>query len=570
MKLGFPTITIFLLAAALTAVCWTNAFAATTAKNAAWNRFVDEFVENYFRFNPNVAVNAGRHEFDGKLPDWSASGIRRQIEWLETTKARADKFPNESLSSDERFERDYLTGVVEGQLFWRARARWHRRNPYFYLPALDPNVYLSRRYAPLETRLAAYIAFARNVPKAAREIQNNLQTPLPKEHADFGAAVFAAYADFYEKETPKAFSTVNDKKLLDEMRGANATASETMRELARWFEAQKPAANGDFALGEKLFAEMLRATEGVNEPLAEIEKTGKENLALDLEKLKKACDEFAPGKTLSECVAEAQNRKPAGGAVAAAWRQVAELKNFIVEKRIVSIPGDETLAVEETLAYKRGNLAGIESPGFYDRRFPSVYYISPPDPAWTEAAKKAYVPGEANLLFITAHEVFPGHFVQTMFQNRAASKIARLFVGFGFSEGWAHYAEEMMWEEGFWGKTAELRVGQLLLALLRDVRLLAAIGLRTGRMTVPQAEKLFREAAFQDEGNARQQAFRGTIDPAYLMYTLGKLEVLRLRADWFKKHGKAARLKDFHDRLLSNGSPPLGLARRALFEESGK
>jgi uncharacterized protein (DUF885 family) len=214
----------------------------------------------------------------------------------------------------------------------------------------------------------------------------------------------------------------------------------------------------------------------------------------------------------------------------------------------------------------RQNSAYIDIPGPYEHDLPSTYYISPPDPAWSAEEQAAYVPGEADLLFTSVHEVWPGHFLQYLHANRSKSEVARVFVGYAYSEGWAHYSEQMMCESGLCGDDPAVEVGQRLNALLRNVRFLSAIGLHARGMSVEDSEAMFREQAHQDPGNARQQAARGTYDPAYLNYTLGKLMILKLRADWMAQaeHGEGAALRRFHDDFLSFGGPPIPMVRAAM------
>ena len=252
-----------------------------------------------------------------------------------------------------------------------------------------------------------------------------------------------------------------------------------------------------------------------------------------------------------------------------ARRQLHELKSFVAGKKLMTIPGTEEAAVAESPPYKRFNPAYIDIPGPYEKGLPAVYYIAPPDPSWSAEERKAYIPGMANLLFISVHEVWPGHFLQFLHANRAASKFGQLFVGYAFAEGWAHYAEELMWEAGFGSGDPETHIGQLLNALLRNVRFISAIGLHTGTMTLGESERMFRDKAFQDPGNARQQAARGTFDPAYLNYTLGKMMIRKLREEWAAPRGGRKAWSDFHDRFLSFGGPPIPLVRAAMLGSEG-
>jgi uncharacterized protein (DUF885 family) len=250
--------------------------------------------------------------------------------------------------------------------------------------------------------------------------------------------------------------------------------------------------------------------------------------------------------------------------VAAARTQLPELKRFIVEHDLLTIPGTEEARVEQSPPYNQQNGAYIDPPGYFDRGVPAVYYLSPPDPAWSAAEQAAYIESRANLLFVSTHEVWPGHFLQFQWSNRTPSVVGGLWVGYAFAEGWGHYAEEMMWEAGLGQGDPEIHIGQLFNALERNVRAISAIGLHTHGMTLEESERLFREKAFANPGEARQQAARGTYDPGYLNYTLGKLMIRKMRADYCAGQDAPACWKTFHDRLLALGGPPLPLLRTVL------
>lgn len=529
-----------------------------------WDAFVCSFLEGYFEQFPTFGSSVGRHDYDGRLPDWSLWSVAEKIGWLREQRRQALTFS--SLAERPALERDHLVAQLDTDLFWLADAEWHRHNPQFYTGPLDPSLYLTRHYAPLEQRMHAYIEYARAVPRAAEQIRANLLTPLPGTFAQVGRQSLGGLADYYETDVPPIFAVVEDPELQADFRAANAAAAAAMRDLGAWLEKAGETAEGTagFAMGGERLQRMLRDTERVDLPLAELEAAGRRDLERNLAALRTACAAFAPGKPIADCVTAVQAEKPSAGPVEAARRQLAGLRRFIAEKRLVSIPGEEEALIEEAPAYQRWNAAYIDIPGPYDRHLPAIYYISPPDPAWSAEERAAYIPGEADLLFVTIHEVWPGHFLQFLHSHRSESDPGRLFVGYGFAEGWAHYAEEMMWEVGFGDGDPRLHIGQLQNALLRNVRYLVAIGLHTGRLTVEEAERMFREQAFQDPANARQQAARGTFDPQYLNYTLGKLMIRKLRDDWTASRGGRHAWREFHDRLLSFGGPPIPLLRRAL------
>jgi len=531
-----------------------------------WQAFVDGFLEDYFELNPDMAVLAGRHEFDGRLPDWSPDGLLRMAGLFRSARQRAAAFDASQLTDAERFERDYFVSEMNGRLFWLEKAEAPLRNPTFYmfLAGLDPNVYVTRPYAPLATRLQAYTRYAENLPRAVAQIEGNLRTPLPKTFVDVGVTIFGGLASFLQDDVPKVFADVGDAALRERFERANRAAAASVRGLAQWIEAQRADATDAFALGGDLFAAMLEDTDDVDVPLARLTAIGERDLERNLDQLASACEQFAPGRSVSECLVVANARKPAAGPVQGARDQLAGLKQFIVDEQLVSIPSDEEARVEESPPFNRWNLAYIDIPGPYEKNLPSIYYISPPDPAWTAAEQAEYLPSEKDLLFISVHEVWPGHFLQFLHSNRSRSRFGQLFVGYAFAEGWAHYTEEMMWEAGLGNGDPATHIGQLLNALLRNVRYLSAIGLHTGTMTVEESERMFVEKAFQDPGNARQQAARGTFDPAYLNYTLGKLMIRKLREDWTASRGGTRAWRAFHDEFLSYGGPPIPLVRKAM------
>jgi uncharacterized protein (DUF885 family) len=516
---------------------------------------------------PDFAVRAGRHEFDGKLPDWSAEGIANEIKRLRAEKDRVARFKNAALNERQRLERDYVLSVIDADLFWLESAEWPYRNPYFYADGIDPDVYVSRAYAPLDQRLRAYTAYAREIPTALEQIRKNLRTPLPKTYVDIGHTTFGGMVSFYEKDVPAVFAGVKDETLQKDFREANAAAIKAMKEIDGWFKTLEPTATDKFALGAEKFSEMLRQTEGVEVRLDELENIGRRDLKRNQTALGEACEKYAPGLSIAACVARAEANKPVGGPVETARKQLADLKAFINEKKIATIPGTEEALVAEAPAYRRWNFAYINIPGPYEKDLPSTYYIAPPDPSWSPEEKAAYLPGQANLLFTSVHEVWPGHFLQFLHANRSSSKFGQVFVGYAFAEGWAHYAEEMMWEAGLGNGKPETHIGQLLNATLRNVRFLSAISMHTGKMTVEESETLFRDEGFQDAATARQQAARGTFDPAYLNYTMGKLMIKKLREDWTKTRGGKEGWQEFHDEFLKYGGPPIPLVRKEMLED---
>ena len=543
--------------------------AAQPAPARPWQAFSDRFIADYFRLNPSFAVYQGQHAYDGALADWSEAGLAEKIAFLKKAIADAQAIDAATLQPEERFERDYLIHVAKKDLFWLEDADAPHRNLSWYFDnGLDPNVYIARPYADAETRMRAFIAYARAIPTAVAQIRANVRTPLPISHIAYAIPGFRGFADYYTGDAKAAFASVNNPALQAEFDAAAKQAAASMTGMADWLETQKATATTDFALGPDRFARMLAATEAVDVPLDELEAVGRADLKRNQAALKAACATYAPGASLAACMTKMNDNKSDLGPVAEARAQLPVLRQFLIDKQIVSIPGPEQAQVEESPPYNRQNSAYIDIPGPYETGLPSVYYISPPDPSWDAATRRAYVPGTKDLLFTSVHEVWPGHFLNFLHANRSKSLFGRIFVGYAFAEGWAHYTEEMMWDAGLNAGDPETHVGQISNALLRNCRFLSAIGMHARGMTQDQSREMFVTQCYQDEGNARQQSARGTYDPAYLNYTMGKLLIRKLRDDWTA--GDRSRWKAFHDQFLGFGGPPIPLVRGAMMGTAPK
>ena len=535
---------------------------AASEERAPWPEFVAGTVARYYDFNPETAVDAGLHEYDGHASDLGAEAVAEYVAWLDAAIDAASAY--DDLDGIQAFERDYLVQALRGQRFWLEDTDFLTKNPVVYLGSLGFSVYVDREYAPLETRIAAYSTYIGQLPRMLQQMRDNLEPPLPAPYVNTAHGILSGLQGYLEGTVPALFAGVEDEQLQRQFAAANGSAVDAVRVTVAWLDEQKATATDDYALGEATFLAMLRETQGVDVTLADLKAAGEADLERNLAALREACAEFAPGASTADCVLAVQAKKPPEGAVAGARRQLPMLKDFIVAEDLVSIPGTEDALVDEAPPHRRFNAAYISIPGPFESGLPSVYYIAPPDPTWSEEDQLAYVPGEADLLAISVHEVWPGHFLQFLHANRAANAVGPHFGTYTYVEGWAHYVEEMMLEAGLGDGDPEVQIGQLLNALLRNVRYLSAIGLHAEGMTVEESQALFEEKAFQDFGNATQQAVRGTYDPGYLNYTLGKLMIMKLREDWTAGRGGREAWKAFHDGFLGYGSPPIPLVREQM------
>jgi len=516
-------------------------------------------------------VTQGRHEYDGQLPDWSRSGIEKEIARLHKARNDAMAFADDRLDKEHLYQREYLVSRVDQALFWMEKVGLPFRSPQYYFgwmsDSLDPSAYIALDYASLEQRMRAFTRYLANVPRAAEQIRQNLAMPMPRTWLQLGIDGFGGYAAYFRDEVPAVWASVEDEKLQQAFVTANVRAIEAMQGLADWLTSNLPRATEDFALGPELFQQMLWDTERVDISLQELESVGRADMDRNLRALREACAEFAPGFSVQECFAKMAANKPRDGSVEGAREQLKEIRRFIVREDLVSIPGTEEARVDEAPPYARSNFAYINIPGAWEKNQPSVYYISPPNPSWPEDVQADYIAGEADLLFTSVHEVWPGHFLNFLHANRASFFYGRVFVGYAFAEGWAHYTEEMMVEAGLRDGDPETRIGQISNALLRNARFLSTIGLHTKGWSVEDSKRFFMEEGFQSEGTAIQQAARGTYDPAYLNYTMGKLMIKRLRDDWTATRGGRAAWREFHDAFLAYGGPPIPLVRQQMMGE---
>jgi hypothetical protein len=334
-----------------------SCFASPASAMPAWPAFVAGFQQRYFEAHPEFAVYQGRHEFDGRLTDWSAQGIANEVKRLKRERERAIAYGAANLSARQRFGRDYLVARIDADLFWLRDMGEPFRNPDYYQWALDPSVYLNRPYAPLAVRMKAFIAYALAIPAAVSQIDSNLKPPMPRTFVALGVETFAGYAKFFRSVVPTVFDGVKDVTLQRRLAAAIEPAAAAMQALSDRLAAEKNQATDDFAMGSEKFSAMLRMTERVDTPLAELEAIGRADLQRNLDAFVEACSAYAPGLDTQACVDRVNADKPVGGAVEGARKQLADLRQFNFGRDLVTIPGKELALVAEAPEYQRWNFA---------------------------------------------------------------------------------------------------------------------------------------------------------------------------------------------------------------------
>lgn len=532
---------------------------------ASFDAARDAFFDGYLERSPTFAARLGFHQHDGMLPDVSARGLAAQAAWLKGQEAAFARVAPADLEPAQQIERDVILTQIRGDRFDLEVARWPSTNPMSYLDRLALTDHVTRDYAPLAQRARAVIALGAATGPYLDAARENLPDAMPRPWVETALLQADGLIDFARKDVAQAMVALDDPALRTEVADGLRAYAAALGAYRDFLRARLRRSTDAFALGADRFQEMLAAKEGLAIDLDRLRKLGEDDLARNLAILELAARSIDPKKPVRAVVERVKTDRPALDQVTAeATRQAAAMRKLVVEKDLVTIPSDDVAEVRPTPPFMRWNFAFLNTPGVFEQKpMPAFYYITPPDPSWPRREREAYVPSRGTLLYTTIHEVWPGHFLHYLHVKRTPSRILRSFCSYVGVEGWAHYAEQMMLEAGA-SADPRHRVGQLTAALLRDVRYLSAIGLHAGTMKLRDSVALFETQAFADRAMARQQAARGTFDPGYLAYTLGKLMIRKLRDDWKDKVGAGYSLKAFHDRFLSYGCAPVPVIRRAM------
>ncbi|MBV1860568.1 MAG: DUF885 domain-containing protein, partial [Nannocystaceae bacterium] len=514
----------------------------------------------------------GLHEYDGALPDFTAEGLTATVESTAKAIETLETFNPGGLAPRQRAERAALLTTLEEVRFRIEVLKEPQRNPMFYVGILDLTPYVSRDYAPIEQRAEAIISFAEAVPAHLTAAKANLDSNLPRAFIQTALIQARGTASFVRTDVPAAMDSLPKGPLAARLAKALEGMATALDGYSGYLEEAAGRATDEFALGPDVFQRMLQSTQGIDVELGALEVVIRADLERNLTAMTAAAAQISSKKSTAAVIARVQRDKPKLNRVLEeATAQSVQMKAFLQENDIVTIPSDDEAQVVQTPPFMRWNAAFLSGAGVFETKpLPSFYYISPPDPSWSKSKQRDYIPGRADLLFITIHEVWPGHFLHSLNLKKSDSQVLKALWNYATGEGWAHYTEEMMWEAGFTEDPA-VHVGQLQNALLRDVRSLCAIGLHTQNMTVETCRKMFVEKAYQSEGNAEQESRRGTFDPMYLAYTTGKLIIKKMRADLEAKaeaEGKPFNAKAFHDELLSYGAAPLSAIRAGMVPDA--
>ncbi|NOT00291.1 MAG: DUF885 domain-containing protein [Phycisphaerales bacterium] len=528
-----------------------------------------EYLTAYWRAHPFAAAEAGLHEYDGKAPDWSTGGIERWVEFNRTVRRRLDDYAPADLNENERVDREILRYTIGGQLFDFADRKSHRRDPMTYDVSWGLLNFIRRDYAPLATRMKSAVALLEATPGVMEAARKNLDEVLPLVVLRTAIDNLKGSADFIRSDLADAFKPVADDALRSSFKSAAGTAAESIDTFVRFLESErKPKANDAFAIGAELFGELLRETEGVDIPLDRLLAIGQADLDRNLARAGEIVRANLRDTTVGGAMAMMKDHAYApNDLIPAIAKELNDIRRFCIDRDLITIPSKVGPTVGETPKFARWASAMMSAPGPFETVATEAYYdVTPVDPAWSQEKQDQWLRDFNRYIAtnVSVHEAYPGHYVQGLHTQRAPTDVQKAFSSYAAVEGWAHYTEQMMVEAGFHADMALYELAQIQDALLRNCRFLCAIRMHTDGMSVDEATKFFQKNTFLDKLMAEREAERGTYDPAYFKYTLGKLQILRLRDDFRKKAGEAFSLRKFHDDLLSRGMPPLVVTRERL------
>jgi uncharacterized protein (DUF885 family) len=557
----------------------THKDATANSEDKAFQKLSDDFLSGYLKWRPQASVALGFHEYDGKITDFSKASIDSELARLNSYSNMLSTFDTASLSPKMYYDFRILRMGILDEIFNIQNIGEFTKNPMTYAGAIDVNIYIKRNFAPLNERIKSIIAIEKQAPAVYAAAKANLADSLAKPYIETAIEVAKGSAEFLNGDLVVALKDVKDTALMAEFNAANKKAVEEVKSYADYLEKEKlPKAHTHYAIGEDNYKKMLLYVEGVTLSPEKV-------LELGMQELKKQQDVFNatakiidPKKSPVEVYHDMQKEHPtAEDLIPDAKKHLEAIRQFLVEKKIITMPSEVRVKVEETPEYARASsTASMDTPGpFETKATEAYYYITPVDPKWTDKQKEDWLSQFDYYTTdnVTIHEAYPGHYTQFLHLNASsATKTEKIFGSYAFIEGWAHYCEQMMADEGYGHNSdsitaAKYRLAQTGDALLRVCRLCVSIKTHCQGMTVDEATKFFIDNWYQGDKPSRQEALRGTFDPGYLFYTIGKLEILKLREDYKKQEGSAFSLQKFHNQMLDNGMPPIFLLREVLLKD---
>jgi uncharacterized protein (DUF885 family) len=534
-----------------------------------FDTLVDRYFEDQFRLHPSKATGFGFHDpYDSQLEDYSVKGNQAQI-------ATDEKYLAEFQKMRASDERDLVIANIQADLLDLQHIRRWETNPDYYSSSVTESIFklISRKFAPPEERLRDVIAREEKIPQVFVEARQNLKNP-PKIYTQVALEQLPGIESFFSHDVPAAFTEVKDENLLNQFKTSTAEVTRALKEYEHWLRTSLlPQSNGDFRIGAENYQKKLLYEEMVDIPLDRLLEIGYENLRANQAQLANVCKKIDANKIPQQIAEKLASEHPAPDQLLQSFRgTLSGLMDFINARHIITIPSTVRPILEETPPFERAlTTASMDTPGPYEKVATEAYFnVTLPEKTWSAKETQEFMTAfnRGTIVSTAIHEAYPGHYVQLLWFQKVGSKVRKL-IGCGTNiEGWAHYTEQMMLDEGYGNGDPELRVGQLLDALLRNCRYIVGIEMHTGKMTYEQGIQFFMHEGYMSHAYAERETKRGTSDPTYLVYTLGKLQILKLRRDYQNKVGANFSLEQFHNEFMQQGGVPIKLIRKAILGDN--
>jgi uncharacterized protein (DUF885 family) len=571
----------FLSSAILLAGCkLNNTDKPAVSADSDFQQLTDSFLLGYLSWRPQSAVGLGLHEYDGKLTDLSKESISKELTRLRDYEQKLEAIDTNALSAKMFYDLRILKLAVKAEIFGIDDLKKFAVNPMTYAGVIDINIYISRNFAPIEDRLKSIIAIENQAQQQFDYAKANLQDSLAKPYVETAIKIAKGSASFLGNELVAALKDVKNDSLMGLFKESNKKAIDAINDFAGYLEKEKlPKVHNHYAIGRDNYMKMLQYNEDIFISPEEILAIGQDQLKKEQDMFNAAAKIINPNKKPVDVYNDLEKDHPIADSLLPSARKTMEsIRQYLIDKKIVTVPSEVRVQIKETPAYAREtSTASMDSPGPFETKAPEAYYyITPVDPKWTPVQKEDWLRSFNYYTtdVVTIHEVYPGHYTQFLHLNASsATKIEKIFGSYAFIEGWAHYCEKMMLDEGFGNngdsvRAAKYRLAQSGDALLRLCRLCVSVKTHCQNMTLDEGTKFFMDNWYQGDKPSRLEALRGTFDPGYLFYTIGKLEILKLRADYQQQEGTNYSLKKFNDMMLDNGMPPIRLLRELMLKDS--
>jgi uncharacterized protein (DUF885 family) len=559
--------------------CGQNKPAETTSGDADFNKLSEDYLTGYLAWRPANGVGLGFHQYDGLVTDMSKASLDKELARLKDFDKKLAAIDTASLSTTGFYDFRILRSAIKNEIFGFEDLGEFTKNPMTYAGAVDVSIYVKRNFAPIEKRVKSIIAIEKQAPAIFVAAKANLKDSLAKPYIETAIEVAKGSTAFLSGDLVKALKDVKNDTLMASFNAANKVAINAVNDFVDYLKKEKlPKAINTYAIGTANYKKMLLYSEGLTIEPQKILEIGLKQLKQEQDAFNAAAKTINPNKKPIDVYHDLQKEHPtAANLLPEAKKNLEAIRQFLLDKNIVTMPSTVRVKVEETPQFARAtSTASMDTPGPFETvATEAYYYITPVDPKWTDKQKEDWLSQFDYYTTdnITIHEAYPGHYTQFLHVNASkATKIEKIFGSYAFVEGWAHYCEKMMADEGYGHngdtvRAAKYRLAQSGDALLRLCRLCVSIKTHCQGMNVDDATKFFMDNWYQGDKPSRQEALRGTFDPGYLFYTIGKLEILKLREDYKKQEGANFSLKKFHDELLNHGSPQLYLLRELMLKD---